>query len=128
MRFRTCMSFNSRNLISGLTIALIFGWAGTASAQFAGIIGDTRLKPADVEMATQTAAKLYQRAGVSVGDKATWQNEDTGAVGLVEVTNVDQGGACVTVRHTTQAGTRMRSQSISRRCRQSDGSWALIPE
>lgn len=107
---------------------MTFLTADPASAQLSRMISNSQLSPEDIEIANAAAARLYTTPGVKVGDTTTWESEKTGAKGLVEVTKVDQGGACVSFRHTTEAGVQKRSQSASRRCRTADNSWVLTPE
>ena len=112
----------------GLAAALIVAMSLPASAQLSRMLSNSQLKPEDIEMATEAATLLYSRPGVRVGDTSEWSNEKTGARGVVEVTKVDQGGACVSFRHTTVAGANKQSQSASRRCRTADNTWVLSPE
>lgn len=109
-------------------LAVALACAAPASAQIARILSDSRLSPEDVILATETAEELYTRPGVKVGDSLTWESAKSGAKGIVEVTKVDHGGACVSFRHTTLAGVSRRSQSASRRCRTADNTWVFSPD
>ena len=109
-------------------VSFVLFVASPSSAQIARLLGNSKLKPEDIELATQTAADLYTKPGVKVGDKATWANEDTGARGVVEITKVERDGTCVSFVHTTEAGVQKRTQAGSRQCRNADGTWAFSPE
>ena len=126
IRFVELIVKSSVCLIAAASLVLFL--ASPGSAQIARLLGNSKLKPEDVELATQTAVNLYTKPGVKVGDRATWANEDTGARGVVEITKVERNGACVSFVHTTEAGVQRRTQAASRQCRNADGTWAFSPE
>ncbi len=109
-------------------LSFVLFTSSPAWAQIARLLGNSKLSPEDVELATQTAVELYTKPGVTVGETATWANEATGAQGVVEITAVDQNGTCVSFVHTTQAGVQRRTQSAGRQCRNADGTWSFAPE
>lgn len=109
--------------------ALILALSIPVAAQnLSRMLGNSRLSPQDIEIATATAEQLYTKPGVRAGDTAQWSNEETGARGIVEITKVDQGGACVSFRHTTVGQANRQSQSANRLCRQADNTWVFTPE
>ena len=112
-------------LAGALMVALSFP---VAAQNLSRMLGNSRLTPQDIEIATTTAEQLYTKPGVRAGETAEWSNEETGARGVVEITKVDQGGSCVSFRHTTVGQANRQSQSANRLCRQADNTWVFTPE
>lgn len=109
-------------------VSLVLLLASPATAQMHRFLGNSKLKPEDIELATQTAANLYTKPGVKVGETATWANEKTGARGMVQITGVERNGTCVSFVHTTEAGVQKRTQAANRLCKTADGTWAFSLE
>ncbi len=98
-----------------------------ASAQYAHFFRDAALTPADIELAQSTAATLYTKEGVKAGEKANWQNPQTGAEGYIEMLEVEDGGSCVVFRHMAKAKARDHVRYYVRKCLDDDGKWMLAP-
>ena len=108
--------------------AVVVLLAGPATATLGSILDDTGLTPADIEMATAAAETLYARSGVKPGDSGSWENPETGAKGVVEVTGVDGAASCVSFRHLAEPASYPVRKFDMKRCKDAQNIWVLVPE
>jgi surface antigen len=84
---------------------------------------------ADLPLAAAAEAKLYDPA-TKVGANEGWSNAKTGDSGSVTLisTFAREGQACRRVAHVLKVrGIQGERQFVISRCRQSDGSWKIVP-
>ena len=87
--------------MSGRILALavlILSLGLPVEAQLAKILRETNLTQDDMKLANGAAQSLFEKSGVARGQQASWQNPESGATGVVEVLDLEQGGKCITVR------------------------------
>lgn len=115
--------------MSGRILALavlILSLGLPVEAQLAKILRETNLTQDDMKLANGAAQSLFEKSGVARGQQASWQNPESGATGVVEVLDLEQGGKCITVRHVTQPQDKPQRQFKMRRCKDGD-IWTLAP-
>lgn len=104
-------------------VAGIIAAAPAAAQGFLRQLERTGLTQEDVNTMVAQGAELYRNGGASVGDDTVWQNLNTGAHGLAEITEVDD--SCVRIAYRFITTRRDTLQTIEvRRCLQ-DGQWLL---
>ncbi|MFY0691313.1 MAG: hypothetical protein JXR14_05240 [Paracoccaceae bacterium] len=94
-------------------------------AQFAHFARDAALTPDDIGLAKDSAKALYTKPGVQPGETLYWENEESGARGLVEVVAVEEAGRCVVLRHFANTRRKPEIRYYVRRCRDVNGRWLL---
>lgn len=83
----------------------------------------TGLTQEDVSIMVDRGATLYRNGGAQVGVDTVWQNSETGAHGLAEITEVEGNCIRIAYRFITTKQTSLQTLEF-RRCLQ-DGAWVL---
>ena len=83
----------------------------------------TGLTQEDVGIMVERGSTLYRGGGAAVGADTVWQNPETGAHGLAEITDVDGNCIRIAYRFITTKQTSLQTVEL-RRCLQ-DGKWVL---
>ena len=103
--------------------AVVCAAAPAAAQGFLRQLERTGLTQEDVNVMVAAAAELYSNGGATVGDDTVWQNTETSAHGLAEITEVE--GNCVSIAYRFITTRRSTMQTIEiRRCLE-DGRWVL---
>lgn len=107
-----------------MAVAAVLCASAPANSQgFIRQLERTGLTQEDVNIMVDRGAALYRNGGAAPGDDTVWQNTDTGAHGLAEITGVE--GNCVRIAYRFITTRRTTLQTIEvRRCLQ-DGEWLL---
>lgn len=108
-------------------IALITAIACTAAPLAAQGLGRqlarSGLTQADVDIMVAEGATLYRNGNATVGADTIWQNPETNAYGMAEITTVD--GDCVIIAYRFKTTRQSSLQTVDiRRCLV-DGRWLL---
>ncbi|MEM1351554.1 MAG: hypothetical protein AAGF27_04380 [Pseudomonadota bacterium] len=97
--------------------------APVAAQGFLQQLERTGLTQEDINIMVERGSTLYRSGGAQVGSDTVWQNVQTGAYGLAEITEVE--GTCVRIAYRFITTRRNTLQTILvRRCLQ-DGRWRL---
>jgi hypothetical protein len=121
------MTLAAKAMRAALPALIFLVLALPSEAQLAKILRQTNLTPEDMALANGAAQTLFEKPGLRTGQVSSWQNSESGASGTVTVLRIEQGGACVTVRHDAQPADKPQRQFTMRRCKDSEGTWMLVP-
>ena len=110
--------------IVGLALASLH--LAPASAQWFRPLRDMELSGSDMELAMETAKRLYSDPTVSSGDTGEWHSSRTGARGIIVVTEVKSNPSCVSFYHQFSPREGMPARKLEfTRCRMASGEWLL---
>ncbi len=95
------------------------------SAGLGQILADTRINAEDLSLIKSTAKDLYDVDKPKVGSHSSWENTQSGASGIITIT--DNDGRCVSLRHniTLPLATPKEQEYNVRRCKDDNGVWRL---
>ena len=77
----------------------------------------------DVNLMVAAGAELYTGGNASVGDDTIWQNPQTNAHGLAEITEVD--GNCIRIAYRFRTTKQKALQTMETRRCLTNGEWIL---
>lgn len=83
----------------------------------------TGLTQEDVGVMVERGSSLYRNGGAQVGDDTVWQNPETGAHGLAEITDVE--GNCIRIAYRFITTKQKSLQSVVLRRCLTNGEWVL---
>ncbi|MEL6766854.1 MAG: hypothetical protein AAFP17_06715 [Pseudomonadota bacterium] len=87
----------------------------------------TGLQDSDFTAMEQAGASLFQAGAPEVGQKATWDNTETGAKGEAVISKIE--AECMSVDHAWHVPNRTHTGTFkSRRCQNAEGKWVLALE
>lgn len=95
------------------------------SAGIGQIFADSGMSSEDLSIIKSTAKGLYDVDNPKVGSHSSWENTESGASGVVTITNKD--GRCVDIRHniTLPKASSKKQTYNTRRCKNDNGAWQI---